>query len=106
MTTITLELVKQLAPHLAALKAAIPLGTITDETDYDQAIETLNQLIDLGADDEHVAELIELVGMRIADYEATHYPVDSARDVKRYLAAIEATRQRQPIRGKSRRCRD
>lgn len=78
MTTMTLDLVKQLAPHLAALKAAIPLGTITDETEYDQAVAVLNQLIDLGADDETIADLIELVGMRIADYEATHYPLDNA----------------------------
>ena len=77
MTTMTLDLVKQLAPHLAALKAAIPLGTITDETGYDQAVATLNQLIDLGADDEDVAGLLELVGMRIADYEATHYPAEN-----------------------------
>jgi len=78
MTTMTLELVRQLAPHLAALKAAIPLGTITDENEYDQAVAVLNQLIDLGADDENVADLIELVGMRIADYESMHYPLDSA----------------------------
>jgi len=77
MITITLDLVKQLAPHLAALKAAIPLGTVTDEIEYDQAVAVLNQLIDLGADDENVADLIELVGMRIADYEATHYPLES-----------------------------
>ncbi len=78
MTTMTLDLVRQLAPHLAALKAAIPLGTITNENEYDQAVAMLNQLIDLGADDENVADLIELVGMRIADYEATHYPGDHA----------------------------
>ncbi len=76
MTTITLELVKQLVPHLAALKAAIPLGTIHDESDYDQAVAVLNQLIDLGVDDEDVADLLELVGMRIADYESVHYPLE------------------------------
>ena len=77
MTTITLDLARQLAPHLAALKAAIPLGTITDENGYDEAVAVLNQLIDLGADDENVAGLLELVGMSIADYEATHYPAEN-----------------------------
>ena len=78
MTTMTLDLVKQLAPHLAALKAAIPLGMITDESEYDQAVAMLGQLLDLGPDDETIADLIELVGMRLADYESMHYPLDSA----------------------------
>ena len=70
MTTIAPELKQQwtaIAPYL----------TITNETEYDEAVERLNALLDeVGEDESHpLYGLLDTLGILIEAYDNEHYPL-------------------------------
>ncbi|NER97799.1 MAG: transcriptional regulator [Symploca sp. SIO1B1] len=69
--------------------AIAPLLTISNEEEYDQAIERLNNLIDeIGTDEQHpLYNLLDTLGTLIAAYEADHYSIPncSGSEVLAYL---------------------
>ncbi len=82
MTTIAPELKQQwtaIAPYL----------TITNETEYDEAVERLNALLDeVGEDESHpLYSLLDTLGILIEAYDNEHYPLPecSGTDALAYL---------------------
>lgn len=82
MTTIAPELKQQwtaIAPYL----------TITNETEYDEAVERLNVLLDeVGEDESHpLYGLLDTLGILIEAYDNEHYPLPecSGTDALAYL---------------------
>ena len=82
MTTIAPELKQQwtaIAPYL----------TITNETEYDEAVERLNALLDeVGEDESHpLYSLLDTLGILIEAYDNEHYPLPdcSGIDALAYL---------------------
>lgn len=81
------EIIDAMTTHFMALSAVIPLRPIRNETDYDNAVAKLNQLLDAGAADENhpLANLVDTLGSLIGEYDDTHYalknvtPVDTLR---------------------------
>ncbi|NET57963.1 MAG: transcriptional regulator [Symploca sp. SIO2E6] len=69
--------------------AIAPMLTISNEEEYDQAIERLNYLIDaIGTDEQHpLYNLLDTLGTLIEAYEAEHYSIAncSGSDVLAYL---------------------
>jgi HTH-type transcriptional regulator/antitoxin HigA len=63
--------------HWPAIK---PLLTIHDETDYERAVMTLNELIDeVGTDERHpLYGLLDTLGIVISAYEAEHIQIPAA----------------------------
>lgn len=57
------------------MEALIPLHTIRNDGEYDQAVDVLNRLLDDGAGDEQhpMAELVTSLGELIAAYDDLHY---------------------------------
>lgn len=80
--------------HWTAIR---PLFLIRDEEEYDQATAVLNDLIDIvGSNEDHIlAELMELLGSRIGEYEEKNYPIPEANgaDVLHFLMAEHALKQ-------------
>ncbi len=68
--------ISDITQHINALHAQVPLHTIENEQEYDEAINVLNELLDAGGADEHhpLAVLVAMLGDFIADYETRHYP--------------------------------
>ena len=71
-----------IAPAWNAFQGTLPIkiGTIQRKADYDRAIHFLNSLLDLvGDDEEHeLADLLDLVGQLVEDYEHTHHAIRDA----------------------------
>ncbi len=76
MTTLTQEL----QTHWAVFS---PYLYIRNETDYDAAIERLNNLIDeVGTDEHHpLYSLLDALGTVIRAYEEQHYPMPEASGI-------------------------
>jgi HTH-type transcriptional regulator/antitoxin HigA len=93
-----METMTALAPGLQDHWTAIrPILTLRDETDYDRAVTTLNELLDaIGTDERHpLYDLLDTLGTVIAAYEVDHLvmpPVDG-RDVLAYLIEEHDLRQ-------------
>lgn len=90
MTTIAPELKQQwtaIAPYL----------TITNETEYDEAVERLNALLDeVGEDESHpLYGLLDTLGILIEAYDNEHYPLPecSGTDALAYLMAEHSLSQ-------------
>ena len=68
--------INDITQHINALHAQVPLHSIENEHEYDEAINALNELLDAGGADEHhpLAVLVAMLGDFIADYETRHYP--------------------------------
>jgi HTH-type transcriptional regulator / antitoxin HigA len=71
------ELPSELHEHWTLLR---PILTIRDEAGYDQAVQTLNILLDeIGTAEEHpLYDLLDTLGTVIAAYEADHFPLPEA----------------------------
>ena len=87
-----------LAPGLQDHWTAIrPILTLRDETDYDRAVTTLNELLDaIGTDERHpLYDLLDTLGTVIAAYEVDHLvmPAVDGRDVLAYLIKEHDLRQ-------------
>lgn len=87
---------KEIAEHCAALRKSLPLA-IKSERQYDEAIESLNQLLDAGgADEKHpLALAVRQLGEAIAAYEAKRHPLPTlpANELIRYLMTENGLRQ-------------
>ncbi len=89
--------IDKIAKRYKALCELVPLKAITKKTEYDAAIEHLNQLLDTGgANQAHpLAGLVEALGELIQTYEKRQTPMAEAepREVLRYLMAEHSLRQ-------------
>jgi HTH-type transcriptional regulator/antitoxin HigA len=58
----------------------VRLAAIRTQADHERAAEFMNQLLDVvGDDEEHeLADMLELLGQLIEDYESQHYTVPNA----------------------------
>lgn len=65
---------KEIVSAWASLQRHIPLHPITNEEEYEQATEALNELVDLvGSDEGHpLSDLLHVLGSFISDYEEAH----------------------------------
>ncbi|MES2898937.1 MAG: helix-turn-helix domain-containing protein [Pseudomonadota bacterium] len=65
------SVVEEITTHFKALCSIVPLRTIRNEKQYDDAVYVLNQLLDAGAADEKhaLAELANTLGSLIAAFE-------------------------------------
>ena len=72
--TLTRADVDDLAEHLSAISARIPLQTIRSKRAYKTATAAMNALLDAGGADESnpLSALVSLLGELIADYEDAH----------------------------------
>ena len=70
--------IENIVRHYQEICHSIPLYSIQNETEYDHAIQVLNELLDAGGANENhpLASLVTLLGHFIADYERIHYPLD------------------------------
>ena len=90
MTTVAFN-PKTLAPAWAAFQRVLPvrLAAIHTQADYERAVDFMNQLLDVvGDDEEHeLADMLELMGQLIEDYESQHYALPDAEpaQVLRFL---------------------
>lgn len=80
-----------IAPAWSAFQNALPIkiGVIHNEDEYERAIAFMNSLLDVVGDDEehNLADLLDLVGQLVQDYEATRHviPVAAPSQVLRFL---------------------
>ena len=90
MTTVVFES-KARASSWNAFQRVLPvrLAAIHNQADYERAVEFMNQLLDVvGDDEEHeLADMLELLGQLIEDYESQHYALPNAEpsQVLRFL---------------------
>ena len=56
------------------------IAAIQNEADYDRVVSFMNSLLDVvGDDEEHeLADLLDLVGQLVEDYESTHHAIRDA----------------------------
>jgi HTH-type transcriptional regulator/antitoxin HigA len=71
------------------LRSHIPISPIRNEQQYDQAVEKLNELLDIVGDNEThpLYDLLDTLGTLIHAYEETHYPAPTVKgmDVLKFL---------------------
>lgn len=90
---------KTLAPAWNTFQRALPvrLAAIHKQADYERAVEFMNQLLDVvGDDEEHeLADMLELLGQLIEDYEGQHYVLPDAEpdQVLRFLMEQHGLKQ-------------
>ena len=74
---------QELAQVWEQLQAIVPLTAIHNEQHYDQAIETLNTLLDIvGEDETHpLYALLDTLGTLIHTYEEEHYPAPEVHGI-------------------------
>lgn len=89
--------INDITQHINALRAQVPLHTIDNEQEYDEATNVLNELLDAGGADEHhpLAVLVTMLGEFIADYEAKHdsKPVVTGRTMLAFLMEQHGIKQ-------------
>ncbi len=80
-----------IAPAWAAFQSTLPvrLGTIQNKAEYGRVVTFMNGLLDVVGDDEthELADLLDLVGQLVEDYESTHttMPEATPNEVLRFL---------------------
>lgn len=69
--------IDKLVPAWQTLRAAAPIFHIESESDYEQATEFLNSLLDIVRDDDThpLYSLVSVVGDLIEAYEIDHEPI-------------------------------
>jgi HTH-type transcriptional regulator/antitoxin HigA len=69
--------IEKLVPAWQALRATAPVAHIESESDYEQATEFLNSLLDIVRDDaaHPLYSLVSVVGDLIEAYEIDHEPL-------------------------------
>jgi len=74
METLSIQTSPKIIDHYLALCEAVPLYPLQNEQQYEQAIDVLNQLLDLGGADENhpLARLVTALGIFIENYERQH----------------------------------
>lgn len=82
---------ESLAVAWNTFQRALPvrLAAIHTQADYERAVEFMDQLLEVvGDDEEHeLADMLELLGQLIEDYESQHYALPNAEpaQVLRFL---------------------
>jgi HTH-type transcriptional regulator/antitoxin HigA len=80
---------QELVQAWGALQEIVPLSAIHNEEQYTQALETLDELLDVVGDDEShsLYDLLDTLSVLIHTYEENLYPVDAITgpDVLRFL---------------------
>lgn len=80
------NLARSIEDHWTAIR---PLLTVRTESDYESAVQRLNQLIDeVGDDESHpLYDFLDALGAQIHAYEEQHYPLPEASgpEVLRFL---------------------
>ena len=82
---------KIIAPAWHSLEKALSfkVGTIRNKTQYKQAVNLMNGVLDIVGDNEkhELSGLLELLGQLVEDYEKEHYAIPDAepREVLRLL---------------------
>jgi HTH-type transcriptional regulator/antitoxin HigA len=73
MTTVATQ---QIVQAWDTLLSHIPIAPIRNEQQYGQAVEKLNELLDIVGDNEAhpLYDLLDTLGTLIHAYEETHYP--------------------------------
>ncbi|MBB3213409.1 HTH-type transcriptional regulator/antitoxin HigA [Herbaspirillum sp. Sphag1AN] len=83
------RVIEDVTTHFVALSSVIPLSAIRSEGDYNNAVSSLNQLLDIGAGEENhaLANLVDILGTLIGEYEDQNYPPKSVTpaDALRFL---------------------
>ena len=80
-----------IAPAWHAFQSVLPvkIGTIRNDADYERVVAFMNSLQDVVGDDEahELADLLDLVGQLVEDYEATRHVIPDAapHEVLRFL---------------------
>ena len=80
-----------IAPAWHAFQSVLPvkIGTIRNDADYERVVAFMNSLLDVVGDDEahELADLLDLVGQLVEDYEATRHVIPDAapHEVLRFL---------------------
>jgi len=80
---------KQIVQAWDTIQSHIPISPIRDEQQYDQAVEKLNELLDIVDDNEAhpLYDILDTLGTLIHDYEENHYPAPAVKgiDVLKFL---------------------
>ena len=80
---------QQVAQAWKVLQSLVPVSAIHNEQQYNQALETLNELLDTVGDNEAhpLYDLLDTLGILIHTYEEIHYPPASVTgiDVLKFL---------------------
>jgi HTH-type transcriptional regulator / antitoxin HigA len=82
---------RTIAPAWSAFQSALPvkLRPLHSAHEYDQMVELMNNLLDVVGDDEdhELADLLELVGQLVEDYDDDHHAIPDAppHEVLRFL---------------------
>ncbi|MDZ7262106.1 MAG: transcriptional regulator [candidate division KSB1 bacterium] len=80
---------EQIVQAWSTLQSLIPVAPICNEQQYEQALEKLNELLDIVGDNEAhpLYDLVDTLGILIHAYEESHYPASPVTgiDVLRFL---------------------
>jgi HTH-type transcriptional regulator/antitoxin HigA len=80
---------QQIVQAWDTLQSHIPISPIRNELQYDQAVEKLNELLDIVGDNEAhpLYDILDTLGTLIHAYEESHYPVPTVKgiDVLKFL---------------------
>lgn len=70
----------EIADRYKALASKVPLRIITNDTDYEHAVQVLNSLLDspMSAEGGPLGPLVAVLGDLIADYDEEHYMLPDA----------------------------
>jgi HTH-type transcriptional regulator / antitoxin HigA len=76
--------VDELAGHFDALLSKVPLHSIRNANEYDEAVRVMNVLLDAGAADERhpLAGILTAPGEFIGGYDDAHYSLPDASPVE------------------------
>ena len=88
-----------IAPAWKAFQSALPvkIGTIRNEAHYGQAVNFVNSLLDVVGDNEdhELADLLDLVGQLVEDYENTCHVIQGAAPYEVLRSLMEQNGLRQ-----------
>ena len=82
---------KQIVQAWDTIQSHIPISPIRNKEQYDQAVEKLNELLEIVGDNEAhpLYDILDILGTLIHDYEETHHPAPDVNgiDVLKFLMA-------------------
>lgn len=99
METLTFSQVEiqNIADRFGALASKVPLHVITNDVEYDEAVRTLNALLDspMSTEGGPLGPLVTMLGDLIADYDEEHFvlPDASPSEVLRELMSQRQLKQ-------------
>jgi HTH-type transcriptional regulator/antitoxin HigA len=82
---------QELVQAWGKLQAIVPVTAIHNEQQYEQAIDTLDTLLDIvGEDETHpLYELLDTLGTLVHTYEEEHYPAPAGQGVEIFKFLME-----------------